>query len=239
MRSIAGLILVVSALTLACAVVPKARGSQSRTARDLYTSYDGGQQGRPGVKVSVKLRRDGRERWASVDEQFYSGDRIKLALETNFNGYVGVINVGPTGTQRLLYPEADDAVFPAGGATLLPPADDKWIVFDDNVGDEKVVLIFSSGPLGLSAQRPDPPAAQTAGASQPPAPGSSSPLTDGQDAQSVLSELNTRAIKRGRDRAMSRDMFTETIGSETYTVASQAALSDPLGVEFTLSHGRR
>ncbi|HEX7316279.1 MAG TPA: DUF4384 domain-containing protein [Pyrinomonadaceae bacterium] len=238
MRRIAGLILVVSALMLTCAVVPKARGSQSRTARDLYTSYDGGQQGRPGVKVSVRLRRDGQERRASVDEQFYNGDRIKLALETNFTGYVAVINVGPTGKKRLLYPEEDDAVFPASGATL-PPADDKWIVFDDNAGEEKVVLIFSAGPLGLSAQRPDPPAAPPVGSSQSPAPGLADGMANGQDAQSILSELNTRAINRGRDRAVSRDMFTETLGSETYTVASQAALSDPVGVEFTLRHGRR
>lgn len=230
--------LVMLALTQALAAGLIAKGAQSRTARDLYTSYDGGQHGRPGVKVAIKLRRDGQERLASVDEQFYSGDHIKLALETNFTGYVAVINTGPTGSKTLLYPQDDDAVFPASGTTL-PPADDKWIVFDDNAGDEKVALIFSASPLGLSAQRPEAPAPPTPGASQQPALGSTGVLTNGQDAQTVLAELNSRAINRGKDRSVSRDMFTETIGAETYTVASQAALSDPIGVEFTLRHGRR
>ncbi len=238
MKRILSFALVLLALTQA-ASGPAAKGAQSRTARDLYTSYDGGQHGRPGVKVSIKLRRDGQERLASVDEQFYSGDRIKLALETNFTGYVAVINTGPTGNKTLLYPQDDDAVFPAGGATL-PPADDKWIVFDDNAGDEKVALIFSASPLRLSAQRPDAPTPPTtSGASQQPAPGSTGEITNDQDAQTILGELNSRALNRGKDRSASRDMFTETIGKETYTVASQAALSDPVGVEFTLRHSTR
>jgi hypothetical protein len=237
MRRIVSLVLVALALAQAGASVPRAQGAQSPTARDLYTGYDGGQQGRPGVKVSVRLLRDGRERPASVDEQFYSGDRIKLALETNFNGYVAVINIGPTGNKRLLYPEEDDAIFPAGGATL-PPADDKWIVFDDNAGEEKVVLILSATPLGLSPQRPDPPAAPP-GLSQQPAPGSTGGLADVQGAQNAMNELSTRAINRGRDKSLSRDLLTETLGSATYSVASQATLSDPVGIEFSLRHGRR
>ncbi len=236
MRRIAVLVLVV--LALAGTGLPGARGSQSRTARDLYTSYDGGQQGLPGVKVSVRLRRDGQERPASIGEQFYSGDRIKLALETNFNGYVAVVNIGPTGNKKLLYPEEEDAVFPAGGATL-PPADDKWIVFDDNPGEEKVVLIFSAAPLRFGAQRPETQAAPPPAPLPSPGLGSTGGMTNGQDAQSVLSELNTRAINRGRDKSVSRDLSTETIGAETYTVASPTAITDPVGIEFTLRHGKR
>lgn len=216
-----------------------AQESHPATARDLYTGYSGGgggQQGRPGVKVSIKLMRGGRERWVSPGEKFYSGDRIKLSLDTNFTGYVAVINTGPTGKKTLLYPQADDAVFPADGATL-PPAEDKWIVFDNTTGEERVTLIFSTTPLGLHAGRPDPPSGPEP--AQQPESGSTGVLTNNQDAQSVLDELNTRSINRGRDRSASRDMITQTVGQDTYSVATQAALSEPIGFEFVLRHGRR
>lgn len=219
-----------------------AQDARPSSARDMYTSFEhgaGAQQGRPGVKVSIRLRRDGRERSASADEKFYSGDAIKLVLDTNFAGYVAVINTGTTGRRTLLYPQADDAVFPADGA-VLPPAEDKWIVFDNNAGEERMALIFSSQPMHLHAQRPT--AQDDPAPSRPPAPGHSSTgggLTNEQDAQSVLAELNTRALSRGRERAASRDMFTETVGAETYSVASQAALSEPVGFEFKLRHAKR
>jgi hypothetical protein len=235
--------LVLLALAQIGACVSTAMGSQSRKARDLYTNYDGAQQGRPGVKVSIRLMRDGKERRASLDEEFYSGDRIKLSLETNFTGYVAVVNTGPTGHQTLLYPQADDAVFPAGGATL-PPAEDKWIVFDDTTGDERLALIFSASPLQLHAQQagrrpstatpPQQTSQQQSGGDE-----SAGGPAEGQDALSALAELNSRAITRGRDRAASRDMSTETIGADTYTVVSHDALTDPVGVEFVLRHAKR
>lgn len=213
------------------------QSSQAGAVRDLYTNHDGGagaqQGGLPGVKVSIRLRRDGRERAASLDEQFYSGDYIKLVLDTNFAGYVAVFNTGPTGNRTLLYPQADDAVFPADGATL-PPAEGKWMVFDTNAGDEKLTLIFSSKPLNLHAQRP--PAPET---TERPEPASTGGMAGAEDAQSALNELNNRALRRGRDRSAGRDMFTETVGTETYSVASQAAVSEPIGFEFTLRHAKR
>jgi len=226
-------------LALAPAALGGGQEAGQGRARDLYTRYDGGagaQQGRPGVKVSIRLKRDGRERWAAADEKFYAGDRIKLVLDTNFAGYVAVINTGSTGRQTLLYPQADDAVFPADGA-VLPPAADKWIVFDDNAGEERVSLVFSAKPMRLHAQRPAPPG----GPARPPAGGQTSTggLAAGQEAQDVLAELNSRALGRGRERSASRDMFTETVGTETYSVVSPAALSEPIGFEFKLRHARR
>lgn len=231
-----------SLLTLAQVLVGgvAAQNAQTGTARDMYTKYNNGagsQQGRPGVKVSIRLKRDGKERWASADEKFYSGDWIKLVLDTNFAGYVAVINTGTTGKQTLLYPQADDAVFPADGA-VLPPAQDKWIVFDNNAGEEKVALIFSNKPMKLHAQHASAPGG-SASAQQQSEHASVGGMANNQEAQSALAELNSRALNRGRDRSASRDMFTETIGTETYSVASQAALSEPIGFAFTLRHGKR
>ncbi len=242
MRRVVCVALVLLVLAVAGACVSTALGSQSPTVRDLYTSYDGAQQGRPGVKVSVRLMRDGKERSASVGEQFYSGDRIKLSLDTNFTGYVAVVNTGPTGSQTLLYPQADDAVFPAGSGVTLPPAEDKWIVFDDNAGDERLALIFSANPLQLRAQQAEHrPATATAPQTPQQQSGEQSEggLSERHDALSAMAELNSRAITRGRDRAASRDMFTEAIGANTYTVVSQDALTDPVGVELVLRHAKR
>lgn len=218
-----------------------AQQPQQGTAKDLYTKYGSGannQQGRPGVKVSIRLKRDGRERWVSINEKFYNGDYIKLVVDTNFSGYVAVINTGSTNKRTLLYPQDDDAILPADGA-VLPPAKDKWIVFDNNPGEERLALIFSAKPIKLGIQHTNLTEAAPPTQQQQQGAASTGGMTNNDDAQNVLAELNTRALTRGKDRTVSRDMFTDTIGTETYSVASSVALSEPIGFEFILRHGKR
>jgi len=240
MKKIIGVALSLLLLAQPLTLCVMAQQPQQDTAKDLYTKYGNSannQQGRPGVKVSIRLKRDGRERWASINEKFYSGDYIKLVLDTNFSGYVVVINTGSTNKRALLYPQDDDAISPVNGA-VLPPAKDKWIVFDNNPGEERLALIFSAKPIKVGLQHTNlteaaPPTQQQQG------PTSTGGMTNNEDAQNVLAELNTRAITRGKDRTASRDMFTDTIGTETYSVASSVALSEPIGFEFILRHGKR
>lgn len=134
---------------------------QKSRARDLYIEHQNNSaQGLPGAKVRVLLNRDGRERYVTPNETFYSGDRIRLVFNTNFAGHVALLNLGSSGKINLLYPYkgASSAIAANGKNEVQIPSRD-WIRFDERAGEEKISIIFSKNPLqsveqviGLSVQ---------------------------------------------------------------------------------------
>jgi len=124
-------------------------------AKDLFTQYNEENRttpGRPGAKVSILLKRGSQpERLVSPNSVFYSGDKIKLILDINFNGYAAILNEGSTGKPNLLFPYLDGSemvshrVSPNVGTKL--PRGTAWIVFDQNSGTEKITVIFSKSPV--------------------------------------------------------------------------------------------
>jgi len=87
---------------------------------------------------------------------FRKGDRVRILLETNTDGYLYIFNRTNDGAPVMIYPDAE---IDEGGNYLqahVPfeiPASDaaderlRWFAFDENVGTEKVFFIFTREPL--------------------------------------------------------------------------------------------
>lgn len=93
------------------------------------------------------LTRDGRVMRKPVNKEFRSGDRIKLSLKSNRDGYLYVINVGSTGATRVLYPHSSsiDNFIEANKVYTIP--NDRYMIFDENPGEETLVIILAPNPI--------------------------------------------------------------------------------------------
>lgn len=107
--------------------------------------------GLPGTKITIELNRKGRLSFVKPTYKFRSGDKIRLRLATNFEGYISLLNVGSTGEAEFLYPYdgANNRVMPSKDVQI--PGSDAWIVFDEKTGTENLTVIMSKEPLGESA----------------------------------------------------------------------------------------
>jgi hypothetical protein len=218
---------------------PEIAAQNKPKAKDLYTQYDEGSGtggGSQGAKISVRLKRGNQpEKVVSVNETFYSGDWIKLVFDINFSGYAAILNVGTTGKETLLFPYLDanrqivsHRISPNAG-TQLPRGND-WIVFDENAGQEKVVVVFSKTPLF------DEQATNSGGGGSSSGGGSNESSTgriaNESEADAILRELNSKnLIKRN-----SKDLYTQTENDGTYVVSPNGIGDEPVAFTFYLKH---
>jgi Domain of unknown function (DUF4384) len=87
---------------------------------------------------------------------FQKGDGVRVLLETNADGYLYIFNTTNNGPAVMLYPnpELDEAgnylqahvpfEIPSSLATEERL---RWLVFDENAGDERLFFVFSRAPL--------------------------------------------------------------------------------------------
>ena len=87
---------------------------------------------------------------------FRKGDRVRILLETNADGYLYIFNRTNDGPPVMIYPDAE---IDEGGNYLqahvpfeipAPDAADerlRWFAFDENTGTEKVIFVFTREPL--------------------------------------------------------------------------------------------
>jgi len=79
----------------------------------------------------------------TTDRNFRSGERIKLNLQTNKDGYLHVINIGTTGTSRILFPHKTDMDnFVKAGKPVGIPLD-AFMRFDETPGEETILVMLS------------------------------------------------------------------------------------------------
>jgi hypothetical protein len=90
------------------------------------------------------------------DRVFRKGDRIRILLETNTDGYLYIFNKTNDSVPVMIYPDAE---IDEGGNYLqahvpfeIPAADAaderlRWFAFDENAGTEKVFFVFTREPL--------------------------------------------------------------------------------------------
>lgn len=76
--------------------------------------------------------------------EFKSGDQIKIQFESNFDGFIYVVNIAPSGKRCMLfpYPEAADNAVHAGQRYDIPPGGDA-IEFDQEKGTEVLQVVMS------------------------------------------------------------------------------------------------
>lgn len=80
---------------------------------------------------------------------FQSGDRIRLHVKTNVEGYLYLVNRGSSGQTTVLFPAAGMPEHPqrvrAREEYTVPERG--WIRFDDRPGEENIVFLLSQSPL--------------------------------------------------------------------------------------------
>ena len=81
---------------------------------------------------------------------FRQGDEIRVAFESNFDGYVYVINVSPAGRKRVIFPGSQIAsgnnAIRARQRIELPPTS---FIFDKETGTEILQVIMSREAVGV------------------------------------------------------------------------------------------
>lgn len=87
---------------------------------------------------------------------FQKGDRVRVLLETNTDGYLYIFNTTNDGPPVMIYPDAD--LDEAGNylqahvpfeipSSLAPEERLRWLVFDENAGNERLYFVFTKEPL--------------------------------------------------------------------------------------------
>ncbi|MGH9837256.1 MAG: DUF4384 domain-containing protein [Blastocatellia bacterium] len=120
--------------------------------RDMIKKYESGAA--HGMKVTI-LQRSG-DSLTAVDpkNEFKKGDRIRVEIESNFAGFVYMINVGSSGKTTIIFPDrAEDNRIMPGRRYTLPTSYD--LEFDENSGVDvfKVLMSLRPVPLLTSAAR--------------------------------------------------------------------------------------
>ena len=78
---------------------------------------------------------------------FRSGDRIKLHIETNQNGYLYVMNIGSTGQSHFLFPNSGVANNYVTAWTPYQIPYNTYMRFDANPGEELLLVMLSPNPI--------------------------------------------------------------------------------------------
>jgi hypothetical protein len=87
-------------------------------------------------------------------QEFYAGDRIRLSLETNTDGYLYIFHTENNGEPELLYPDArlgkGNNKIEAHVPYEIPwnePGVENWFKFDTNPANERLYVVVSRQPL--------------------------------------------------------------------------------------------
>lgn len=80
--------------------------------------------------------------------EFKAGDQIKIQFQSNFEGYIYVVNIEPNGKRKVLfpYPEASDNAVSPDERYDIPPGT-AAIEFDKEQGTEVLQVIMSRGRI--------------------------------------------------------------------------------------------
>ena len=93
---------------------------------------------------------------ADPDHVFHKGDRVRVLLETNSDGYLYIFNTTDDGQPIMLYP--DPQLDEAGNylqahvpfeipSSLAAEERLRWLVFDEYAGNERLYFVFTREPL--------------------------------------------------------------------------------------------
>ena len=103
-----------------------------------------------GLRYSF-LRNTGGEEYREVDPDtvFHSGDRIRVAAQSNDEGYLYIVMKGTSGSWKVLFPSTEIANgsnrVASGKQTLIPPPPGRF-AFDEQAGEERLFIVLSRNP---------------------------------------------------------------------------------------------
>ena len=123
------------------------RAQTEDQVRDLQKLYQTAEI--PGLQVTVYLQqKDGTLVPVEPQQEFHQGERVKIRLESNFRGYLYVINHGASGAKRLIFPDQKESNLIQPGASYLLPSTYE-LVFDKNAGFETLQIIVARQRLAM------------------------------------------------------------------------------------------
>lgn len=136
-----------AAITLIVPAAAQAGGakkqSEASRARGLFVNKKS-----DAMSILVLKLANGTMVPVSPSTEFKAGDQIKVQFQSNFEGFIYVVNIEPNGKRKLLFPQpdgSDNAVSP-GRRYDIPPGDTA-IEFDNEVGTEVLQVIMSRGRI--------------------------------------------------------------------------------------------
>lgn len=200
----------VSVRTQAPAKAQNKRATQKKEQRPRSESY-------LGLSYWIDLL-DQRGKYVrtTTSRVFRSGDRIKLNLRSNRNGYLYVVGLGSSGTSRVLFPDSEDVANGIKAKTTYAVPFSTNLKFDDHPGEEKLLVLLSQRPLPQMRQ----------------------------GGQRVLPVQETRELMASAEMSGSKDLVLEEEVPETaieparYAVVPVSALGDRgvLTLHINLKH---
>jgi hypothetical protein len=144
---------ITAALLVTCGLLAAGAAAQGRVGlreRGIQLKQDFDEGKVDGMRVLVLKSEGGRFVPVDPARVFKPGDEIRVAFESNFDGYVYVINVTPAGAKRVIYPGVRAAnssnVIRARQRVELPATS---FVFDKETGTEVLQVIMSREPIAV------------------------------------------------------------------------------------------
>ena len=112
---------------------------------------------RLGIGLTLFMRdSNGLAQRTDPDHVFVKGDRVRVLLETNADGYLYIFNTTNNGPATMIYPHADldeggnylQAHVPFEVPSSLGSAEHlRWFTFDEVAGTEQLFFVFTREPL--------------------------------------------------------------------------------------------
>ncbi|MDX2042469.1 MAG: DUF4384 domain-containing protein [Acidobacteriota bacterium] len=95
----------------------------------------------PGLEVTIYLQeKNGAMIPVSPDREFHKGESVKIRVESNFSGYLYIVNHGASGNKSLIFPDGKESnLLQTGKTYLLPSTYD--LVLDEKAGFETLQVI--------------------------------------------------------------------------------------------------
>lgn len=117
------------------------------TVRDVQKIYKDAKA--PGLEVTIYLQeKNGALTPVSPEREFRKGENVKIRIESNFRGYLYIVNHGTSGNKALIFPDGQESNLIQPGTTyLLPNTYD--LVFDDKAGFETLQVIIAPQRLAF------------------------------------------------------------------------------------------
>lgn len=127
-----------------CCLLPLALTAAAQSeeqVRDVQKVYKTGQI--PGLEVTVYLQQEnGSLTPVEPQRKFHQGEKVKVRIESNFRGYLYIVNHGASGIKRLIFPDRQESNrIQPGTAYLLPSTYE--LAFDEKAGFETLQVIVS------------------------------------------------------------------------------------------------
>lgn len=125
------------------------KASSRVNKEDAFVVDEGVQESQyAGIKYWIDMESDKGLDRVATNHLFRAGDRIKIKIVPNINGYLNVYNIGTTGRKTRLFPASENSAKVIAGVTYTVPAAG-MMRFDENPGREEIGIFLTDRPISM------------------------------------------------------------------------------------------